>query len=362
MTRPAQDDDDRYPGLPPELVDALRQAAADGRDLWLEVRLRLDGQDGESNAVLDERVGGTVFLRHADPADPPDPPRIHVRPGDRVVTTTPIAAASMNATAEVGRVDDMITWVRVVLDRRENGTVYGRTLREGEPDDGRRVHVRPGEQFVFEPGALSVSLDEIDRREPATETGHVNLAPVIWTWLQFAPPSAESVRYVLAAARRLDAANRLLLSVQQARDRLSADTESGTVAGPVLRRHFADMLSSVEMLAVALGRVTDMICTAGTAIGCPVPVPPAVDAKKNAIRALRNAYEHIEDRALGQVNGKPDPQALTIFDYEPLLTEDTLVYGTHRLGVTDEIPSLLADMRQFIKDLVRAPRAAGTDA
>lgn len=104
-----------------------------------------------------------------------------------------------------------------------------------------------------------------------------------------------------------------------------------------------------------------MICTAGTTIGCPVPVPPAVDAKKDAIRALRNAYEHIEDRALGQVNGKPDPQALTIFDYQPLLTEDTLVYGTHRLGVIDEIPSLLADMRQFIKDVVRAPRAAATD-
>jgi hypothetical protein len=362
VTRPPQDDDDRYPGLPRELADALRQAAADGRDLWLEVRLSLDGQDGESDAVVDERVGGTVFLRHADPADPPHPPKVHVRPGDRVVTTTPIAAASMNTTAEVGRVDDMITWVRVVLDRRENGTVYGRTLREGEPDNGRRVHVRPGERFVFEPGALSVSLDEIDRREPATETGHVNLAPVIWTWLHFAPPSAESVRYVLAAARRLDAANGLLLSLQQARDRLTADTESGTVGGPILRRHFADMLSSVEMLAVALGRVTDMVCTAGTAIGCPVPIPPAVDAKKDAIRALRNAYEHIDDRALGQVHGKPDPQALTIFDYGPLLTEDTLVYGTHRLGVTDEIPRLLAAMRQFIKDLVRAPPATGADA
>ncbi len=349
---------DPYPGLPPELRAALRQAAADGRDTWLEMRLRLDGQDGESPAVLDERVGGTVFVRHADPCDPPDPPRLLVRPGDRVVTTTPIAAASMNMTAEVGRVDDLIAWVRVALDRREDGIVYGRTLHEGEPDDGRRIHVRPGEQLVFEPGALNVSLDEIDRREPATETGHVNLAPVIWAWLQLSPPAAESVRYVLAAARRLDAANRLLLSVRQAGERLSADAEAGDVPGPVLRRHFADMLSSVEMLAVALGRVTDMVCSAGTAIGCAVPVPPSVEAKKDAIRALRNAYEHIEDRALGRVNGKPDPRALTIFDYEPLLKQDMLAYGEHRLGVTDEIPRLLADMRQFIKDVVSGPRTA----
>jgi hypothetical protein len=265
-------------------------------------------------------------------------------------------------TSEVGRVDDLIAWVRVVLHGREDGTVYGRSLRQGERDDGRRIHVRPGEQLVFEPGALAVSLDEIDRREPATETGHVNLAPVIWAWLQLSPPAAESVRYVLAAARRLDAANRLLLSVQQAGERLSADAEAGDVPGPVLRRHFADMLSSVEMLAVALGRVTDMVCSAGTAIGCTVPVAPFVDARKDAVRALRNAYEHIEDRALGQVNGRPDPRALTIFDYEPLLKEDVLAYGEHRLGVTDEIPRLLADIRQFVKDVVSGPGTAPTPA
>jgi hypothetical protein len=122
------------------------------------------------------------------------------------------------------------------------------------------------------------------------------------------------------------------------------------------------MLSSVEMLVVALGRVIDMVCSAGTAIGCAVPVPASVDAKKDAVRALRNAYEHIEDRALGQVNGKPDPQALTIFDYEPLLKEDVLAYGRHRLGVTDEIPGLFADMRQFIKDVVSGARTGPDQA
>lgn len=352
---------DTYPGLPDALRDELARAADEGRDTWLEMRLRLPGQDGESPAVLDGRVGNTVFLRHADPCDPPTPPPILIRPGDRVVMTTPIAATGFNTTSEVGRVDDLVTWVRVVLDRREAGIVYGRTLREGERDDGRRIHVRPGEQFVFEPGALQVTLDEIDRREPATETGHVNLAPVIWAWLQFAPPTADSIRYVLAAARRLDAANRLLLSVQQARERLSADAKSGTVAGPVLRRHFADMLSSVEMLVVALGRVTDMVCSAGAAIGSAVPVPARVDARKDAIRQLRNAYEHIEDRALGRVKGRPDPRALTIFDYEPLLKEDVLVYGKHRLGVSHEIPDLLADIRRFIKDIVAGtPGPSGT--
>ncbi|MCW2903896.1 MAG: light-mediated development protein [Streptosporangiaceae bacterium] len=355
------DTDDRYPGLPPEIQAALKAAAADGRDSWIDIRLGLVGQEVESPGVLDERVGGTVFVRHADPCDPPDPPRILIRPGDRVILTTPVGFAGLNSTSEVGRVDDLIASARVVLDRREDGVAYGRTLRDGEPDDGRRIHVRPGEQLVFETGALQMSLDDIDRREPATETGYVNLAPVIWAWLQLSPPTAESVRYVLAAARRLDAANRLLLSVQQASERLSTDADAGDVPGPTLRRHFADMLSSVEMLVVALGRVTDMVCSARSAIGSAVPVPRSVNAKKDAIRTLRNACEHIEDRALGHVNGKPDPQALTIFDYEPLLAEDAMVYGKHRLGVTDEIPGLLADMRQFIKDVVSGRGGAAAD-
>ena len=75
----------------------------------------------------------------------------------------------------------------------------------------------------------------------------------------------------------------------------------------------------------------------------------AVDRLKQ--RSLRNACEHTEDRALGNVR-ESHPQALTVFDHEPRLAEDTPVYGKFRLGVTDELPGLLADMRQCIKDVV----------
>jgi hypothetical protein len=345
------DTDDRYPGLPPEIQAALKAAAADGRDSWIDIRLGLVGQEVESPGVLDERVGGTVFVRNADPCDPPAFPRILIRPGDRIVLKTPVGFFGLNSTSEVGRVDDLIASARVVLDRREDGVVYGRTLRVAgsrRSMSSSDICSAPGSNTNCSPGR---TWSRLPSSGSPSETGYVNLAPVIWAWLQLSPPTAESVRYVLAAARRLDAANRLLLSVQQARERLSIDADGGDVPGPTLRRHFADLLSSVEMLVVALGRVTDMVCSARSAIGSTVPVPRSVNAKKHAIRALRNACEHIEDRALGHVNGKPDPQALTIFDYEPLLAEDTMVYGKHRLGVTDEIPALLADMRQFIKDV-----------
>ena len=40
-----------------------------------------------------------------------------------------------------------------------------------------------------------------------TETGYAPLAPTLWTWLSIGSESQIRFRYLLAAARRLDAAN-----------------------------------------------------------------------------------------------------------------------------------------------------------
>lgn len=52
--------------------------------------------------------------------------------------------------------------------------------------------------------------------------------------------------------------------------------------------------------------------------------------------------------------GKPDPVALTIFDHGTLLREDTIVYGDHRLTL-DDLRTLIADTRQFLKDAAKGP-------
>ena len=53
---------------------------------------------------------------------------------------------------------------------------------------------------------------------------------------------------------------------------------------------------------------------------------------------------------MGQVREKPHPDALTIFDQHQLLTDGILVYGQHQLDMTNEVPRLLAEVRQFFKD------------
>ena len=102
---------------------------------------------------------------------------------------------------------------------------------------------------------------------------------------------------------------------------------------------------------IALGRSIDMVTRARSLIGTTVPVPTNITNSIQAVSEIRNAYEHIEDRALGRVRQKPDPQALTIFDYRRLLDDDEIVYAGHSLNLVNEVPTLLRDARQYLKDV-----------
>jgi hypothetical protein len=110
-------------------------------------------------------------------------------------------------------------------------------------------------------------------------------------------------------------------------------------------------LGAVELAVVAVGRVCDMIDTASTSLGSTLPVPPTVAAKRAAVNDIRNAYEHIEDRALGKVFGKPHSDALTIFNHADLLEHDRIGYGTSSLDLKTEMPTLISEARQFLTDV-----------
>ncbi|WP_300010992.1 hypothetical protein [Pseudonocardia sp.] len=244
----------------------------------------------------------------------------------------------------------MVIWFRIVPVRREGTTVFGRTLRHGESDDGRRVHLRPGDDFSIEPGGLEIELDAIDEREATAfaDGEYVPITPVLWIWMSIGAGGADDkVRYLLAAARRLDAANVLLGDVERRRQVLAGDG----LAGPAIRRELFGLISAVELAVVALGRVCDMIEKASSMLHSTVSVPPTVIAKQAAVNSIRNAYEHIEDRALGTVFGKPHPDALTIFNHVDLLQHDRISYGSASLDLKADMPALISEARQFLKDV-----------
>jgi hypothetical protein len=101
--------------------------------------------------------------------------------GDEVIGMIPISHMSVNTNSETDDLTELIVSMRVVLTRREPGHVYLRTLRHDEVDDGRPVHVEPGESFTLE--QVAVELDHIDSSEQPTDSGYAPLTPPLWSWL-----------------------------------------------------------------------------------------------------------------------------------------------------------------------------------
>jgi hypothetical protein len=328
------------------MEEAQPPQTLDGRPLagWLGAE---PGHEDKA-PIFVRREGSTIIVREKDPCDP-DPARIPFYEGDEVKKMQAISHTALNTTAEVGDMSGLVVSMRLVETRREPGHVYARTLRHGEEDDGRRIHLEPGEAFTIE--QLTVELDHIDGQEKPTESGYVPLTPVLWSWLSIGERDESMYRYLLAAARRLDQANEMLMVVERHRE---AANESADL-GPTFRRHIFALIGAVESTVVALGRAIDMSKKAADRIGATARLPDSITQLAASVKAIRDAYEHIEDRALGMVHGKPDPVALTIFDHHTLLAEDTIVYGEHRLRLDGDLPTLIAETRQFLKDAALGP-------
>jgi hypothetical protein len=302
--------------------------------------------DARCHTVM-RREGSRLILREIDPGEP-EPDRIPVYEGETVEIATGIHSVSLNTTPDVGDTAGCLFSLRVVFLRREPGKVFVRTLRLGEPDDGRRVFVAPGEDLIVE--QIQAELAYIDTLEEPTASGYIPLTPTLAIWYSIGDREGEReaarARYLLAAARRLDAANLDAISAVESYQALD-----DSMAGPVLRRTAFELLSRTETLIVALGRVIDIVMRAAADISATVEVPAALADRAAAVRALRNAVEHIEDRALGRVNRSPDPVALTLFDQSRLMTEGSIVYAAYELNLTSDVPELISASRKFLLDV-----------
>lgn len=91
--------------------------------IWFE---GLQTETGEP-LVLDEVVGDIVYVRQADPGDDTSA-RVRLDPGQRLHVASPVGCIAVCLSDEVGA-DDAIYWVRLVLDSRDDGVAYGRSLR-----------------------------------------------------------------------------------------------------------------------------------------------------------------------------------------------------------------------------------------
>ncbi len=322
-----------------------------GSVLWFEVQ---DDSGAPLPLLVDEVFEDTVYVRELDPGEVARG-RIPVGPGQRIVMATPIAAVGLCASGEAGANDVMFS-LRVVPDGRAEGVVYGRTLRFGEADDGRRVHVRPGESFTLAKGSLTVELDAIDEfyRQVDPDRPEGSLATALRVWFGIGTHDlAETRMLTTAAAYRLDAAQHLLRRAERMRDSLRAE---GDFSGAQVVARVDELIHLVQEGIVALARCIALIERGVETSTFAVPFPSEIESHKDAIKDVRDAYEHIDERAFGRIGirGVPDERALMIFEHDRLVRSGVIEYLDHRL-VLSELPKVLEACRTAIKALAGGP-------
>lgn len=307
----------------------------------------LQGETEPIRVVPEGEDGSKIFVRRLGTNETDSGETFTFIPGEQeLVLTQRVEAIGLSVTPKVGRRDDLLTWLRIVSDGREGSTVYGRTLRYGEHDTGEAVHLRPGDVFSLRPDALMLELEAIDEQMAVSfDDGYKTITNTVWTWLAIgADRSEEDARFLLAAARRLDACYRMISLV-----RLKL-RELENIRDAIPQRNLVyEIVGLVEMAVIAMNRALSMASQLGAHLTLSVPLPTPIAAKLPALKKIRDAYEHIEDRARGLVHGKPHPDALSIFNLERLFREQVVVYGSNELNLQGEATDLLVSARHYLK-------------
>lgn len=266
------------------------------------------------------------------------------------MTIGPVTYISINLGPQVGE-NDFLAGVRVVPAGRNGNRVYGRTLNRGEPDTGEGISLELGETLEFPAGSISVTMADVDRYSEPGSDGYAPVANTVWTWLAIPPLESDQtfVNYLLAAARRLDAAyvhcSRALLGL----------ADQPNEAGFRAREAMFHALGEAESMCVALGRAIRMIARARATISTPTTVPREIGSIEDKVQTIRDAFEHIDERAFGVARRENPSDALSVFDQSDFFTAGVLRYAGYSLDIRKEIlPALIAGRRFIVEAATRA--------
>ena len=240
---------------------------------------------------------------------------------------------------------------RLVPIKREGNVVYARSLRRGEEDTGEGVHIKAGDRLVIPKGELVIDSRDIDEyHNPKGLGGYRPVANTVWTWSQIATEQLGFFFFFFALARRTDATHGLWASAIQAREK--AKSEEGIIQ----RLGYFNALAEAEVAVIALDRCYLMIHGKNGLIEkyCPdLKVPDSIKNTREAVHEMRNAFEHIDERATGDIGGgRTNPEALTIFHQPDFVESSILRYKDYELNFESDVITALVDCRELIMDAI----------
>lgn len=170
----------------------------------------------------------------------------------------------------------------------------------------------------------------------------------VWIWFRiFGPGSPAAARLLLSAAKRLDTAHRLFRTVRDEHKRL----ETLDSVGYEFRRTVYETVGMVEIAVIALRRVIVLAQRIKTHLNLTTPLPLVIVRKTPAITAPRDSFEHIDERALGLINGQTHPDALSVFEFGSFLNGGVLYHGPFGLDIERDVTDVFLALRQFLRDV-----------
>ena len=227
------------------------------------------------------------------------------------------------------------------------GADPGSAMQQGDPDQRLELEGR---------GQEDGDLRDIDEYyNPIGMGGYRPVANTVWTWHRFSQEQQAYFLFFFALARRTDAAHVLWVAAIEARD------QARNEAGIPHRQGQFNALAAAEVAIVALGRCYRMMRTLVEKY-CPgMELPDAVANTNKAVREMRNAFEHIDERAESKVDRrKVDPDALTIFNQPDFVSASILRYKSYESDFeTDVLPALVACRELIMNALPNAATEAG---
>ena len=191
-----------------------------------------------------------------------------------------------------------------------------------------------------------MTIQDIDRENTPESDGYAVIANTVWTWLQIGPsPDQSFFNYLFAAARRLDSAYALCVS---AMNEFNNPPDESFIKS---RARIYRALGNTELMCIALNRADRMIKDIPARFLVSTTVPKEVDTILPALTAIRNAFEHIDERAMGNARHEQQMDALSIFNQIDFVTSGVLRYANYSLDLRLQVIPALVAGRKFIFDV-----------
>ncbi len=236
---------------------------------------------------------------------------------------------------------------RLVPAGSDEDSVYARLLQPGEEDNGEVVHIPAGKQLKIRPKDFSFTSDDIDARNPKGRGGYAPVADTLWTWYRLAGAKDQSLlMMLLAAARRLDATHAFWSATMEVLD------ESATLAGIERRSALFRSLSMAEVTVISLSRSVEMLYRLEERLKLGLRIPEEIDSLRAPLLKMRNALEHIDERAMGEAKDGTVESAMSIFFQPYFVDHGVLVYAGEGISFAKGMPVALGHCRAVIMSVI----------